>query len=248
MGPDKASNGPADPQQLNRFSYVSNNPVKNTDPTGHCTTCVGAAIGAAVGGALFIASAVRAGGFDIRKGNQWLGLATAMVAGGTAGALLATPGLQGVGLSMAANLVADHTTNLIDGKVLDPVQHGIAAATGGLSGVMAGGLSAVSALNGGSPVVMNVSKAAFTGFIGLAGGAVNAAVHNESYAADKATADFTGNVIADVGASFLPTGGPRINRWEKTATMGWNEFGAGISSQEAAAIGTSIGCKINQSC
>ena len=35
MGPDKASNGPADPQQLNRFSYVSNNPVKNTDPTGH---------------------------------------------------------------------------------------------------------------------------------------------------------------------------------------------------------------------
>ena len=37
MGPDKASNGPADPQQLNRFSYVSNNPVKNTDPTGHCS-------------------------------------------------------------------------------------------------------------------------------------------------------------------------------------------------------------------
>jgi RHS repeat-associated protein len=27
---------PADPQQLNRYSYVTNNPVRYTDPTGHC--------------------------------------------------------------------------------------------------------------------------------------------------------------------------------------------------------------------
>jgi hypothetical protein len=26
----------ADPQQLNRYSYASNNPLKYTDPSGHC--------------------------------------------------------------------------------------------------------------------------------------------------------------------------------------------------------------------
>jgi RHS repeat-associated protein len=28
---------PADPQSLNRYSYVANNPVLYTDPTGHCS-------------------------------------------------------------------------------------------------------------------------------------------------------------------------------------------------------------------
>lgn len=28
---------PADPQSLNRFTYVSNNPLRYTDPSGHCT-------------------------------------------------------------------------------------------------------------------------------------------------------------------------------------------------------------------
>jgi hypothetical protein len=29
--------GPANPQNLNRYSYALNNPLKYTDPTGHCT-------------------------------------------------------------------------------------------------------------------------------------------------------------------------------------------------------------------
>ena len=31
--------GPANPQQLNRYSYVANNPVNRTDPTGHLGEC-----------------------------------------------------------------------------------------------------------------------------------------------------------------------------------------------------------------
>ena len=38
-----ATSGAPNPQQLNRYSYGLNNPVKNTDPTGHCIEdlCIG---------------------------------------------------------------------------------------------------------------------------------------------------------------------------------------------------------------
>jgi hypothetical protein len=36
ISPDTIVPDPSSPQQFNRFGYVSNNPVKYTDPTGHC--------------------------------------------------------------------------------------------------------------------------------------------------------------------------------------------------------------------
>lgn len=39
--------GPANPQDLNRYTYVHNNPVRHTDPTGHCIGPVIIACGAA---------------------------------------------------------------------------------------------------------------------------------------------------------------------------------------------------------
>jgi len=36
--------GPANPQALNRYSYVQNNPLRYTDPTGHWTFSLGISI------------------------------------------------------------------------------------------------------------------------------------------------------------------------------------------------------------
>jgi RHS repeat-associated protein len=41
LSPDTIIPGYANPQNLNRFSYVLNNPLKYTDPTGHCVSIDG---------------------------------------------------------------------------------------------------------------------------------------------------------------------------------------------------------------
>jgi RHS repeat-associated protein len=38
--PDTLVPDPANPQSLNRYAYVLNNPLKYTDPSGHCPVCV----------------------------------------------------------------------------------------------------------------------------------------------------------------------------------------------------------------
>jgi len=74
--------GPANPQSLNRYSYVLNNPMKYTDPSGHCTdplscTLEGAALGTAIepGGGTLIGGI---GGFVLGT------IITITVAGGVA--------------------------------------------------------------------------------------------------------------------------------------------------------------------
>lgn len=48
-----------DPQQLNRYSYVRNNPYKYTDPDGNVINLVAGAIGAGVGAGIgFFGSAI----------------------------------------------------------------------------------------------------------------------------------------------------------------------------------------------
>ncbi|MBA3945263.1 MAG: hypothetical protein H0X37_11955 [Herpetosiphonaceae bacterium] len=42
--------GPANPQALNRYSYVLNNPLRYTDPTGHCAEPISCGLEAGAGG------------------------------------------------------------------------------------------------------------------------------------------------------------------------------------------------------
>jgi RHS repeat-associated protein len=59
--PDTIIPNPYNPQSLNRYSYVYNNPLRYTDPTGHCPYCLTVAIGTAVDVAFdfFIAQATK---------------------------------------------------------------------------------------------------------------------------------------------------------------------------------------------
>ena len=41
MQPDSIVPGPGNPQALNRYSYVLDNPIVKNDPTGHCDPGIG---------------------------------------------------------------------------------------------------------------------------------------------------------------------------------------------------------------
>ena len=45
-----SGNGPTNPQELNRYSYGLNNPIRNTDPTGHCAEVVSCTIAGGTAG------------------------------------------------------------------------------------------------------------------------------------------------------------------------------------------------------
>jgi RHS repeat-associated protein len=56
--PDTIIPDAADPQSFNRYSYVNNNPVNFTDPTGHCSTSAGKEFyfGDCIGGSAYVTS------------------------------------------------------------------------------------------------------------------------------------------------------------------------------------------------
>src|SRR5262249_52915546 len=59
-----ATSGAPNPQELNRYSYGLNNPVKNTDPTGHCIE------DACIGEAALLAAAAAAAEPEIEEGVE----------------------------------------------------------------------------------------------------------------------------------------------------------------------------------
>jgi len=118
---------PGDPQSLNRYAYVQNNPLKYTDPSGHfANVIVGAAIGAVIG------AAVSAGPQIIQNAREGQPLTTNIdpgevakaaavgavggaVAGATFGLALAAAPAVGLGTGLGAHVAAGAASGVVAG-------------------------------------------------------------------------------------------------------------------------------------
>jgi RHS repeat-associated protein len=138
-------------QAYDRFAYVSNNPVRYNDPTGHCPMCIGAVIGGLVNAGLYIYTESRQpGGFDLH--SDWKDLAVAAGTGAVAGALIgsgvgASAGAamlaSAAGVGMAGNIISDHAENVLTGEDFSAEEHVITSAAGAAQGLVAGQLTTV---------------------------------------------------------------------------------------------------------
>ena len=75
ISPDSIVPRAGDPQAYDRYSYTNNNPVRFSDPTGHCPLCVTAIIGGAIGaivGAIGYTAYTSIAGHEFNTGQMLL--------------------------------------------------------------------------------------------------------------------------------------------------------------------------------
>src|SRR5207249_7610337 len=111
VSPDPVLGRPGDPQTLNRYTYVANNPMRLTDRSGKIAPLILGAIGALVGGLIGYGACVWAtGGWTSSEcGKAALaGIIVGFIAGATFGlGEIAFGGvLGGLGLGVAAGAVS----------------------------------------------------------------------------------------------------------------------------------------------
>jgi RHS repeat-associated protein len=124
-----------DPQTLNKYAYVRNNPLRYVDPDGHCPWCIGALIGG-VGGAT--ASLISQTWSHPDQDINWKQVGAAALGGAVAGGTLGIATAPG-----ALITVLGGDTVMETGAVV-----GIGAAAG--SGVL-GGITERAVASGGDP-------------------------------------------------------------------------------------------------
>lgn len=120
--PDSLVPGTNNAQSWDRYNYVGNNPVKNTDPDGHCyplcTMAIGAAIGAMVGGIAYTVA-------NHGQSFNYTEFAVAVGAGIIAGGLIGT----GVGIIAAGTATAGVTTAAVVAETVATASSAIGAGT-----------------------------------------------------------------------------------------------------------------------
>jgi len=159
--------GAGNPQALNRYAFVLNNPVKYTDPTGHFAWVpVLALAGAAVGAGIYIGTSLASG----RTMNVADGLIAAGV-GAAGGALIGTGIGFGAGIGMFAAIGAG--TGVLSGQVgysltagtdYNSTEMAVTAGINGVAGAVSGAVGApMSPLTPGAAAVAQIGISAAAG-------------------------------------------------------------------------------------
>jgi RHS repeat-associated protein len=129
ISPDSIVQTPFDPQTLNRYSYVRNNPLIYTDPSGHIflidDILIGAAIGAFIGGTV---SAITGG--DVGQGILMGAIGGAFF--GAAGGIIEHIGLEGTLWAAGIHAGAGAASGGINAAISDN-SIGLGILTGGIS-------------------------------------------------------------------------------------------------------------------
>jgi hypothetical protein len=194
---------PGNPQSLNRYTYVYNNPLTYTDPSGHCTPLIFGAAGAVFGFALY---ALTTDSFDV--GEALLATGTMAAAGsliGTgvgaaAGAPMVAAALTGAGVGMVAGGGSEMLINGLTGQEFSAPEFAISAAGGAASGAITGLIPGV----GLAPAV---ARSAASGGIGVVQYGAEQAVAGRSVDPGGALTAFstaaTGQMLGEVGTVAL---------------------------------------------
>jgi RHS repeat-associated protein len=134
-----------DPQTLNLYAYVRNNPLEDTDGDGHCPNCVAAGVGALVGGAIGAGSEYVGAKLAHREvtGKQlWGAAAKGAVTGAAAGFTMGGSLLVTTTVVATANVVGGTVDRTIQGQstkdVLNAKEMGKDAVSGAIGGFVGG--------------------------------------------------------------------------------------------------------------
>ena len=185
-----------DPQSLNLYGYVRNNPLSQADADGHCypscTTGIGAGVGAITGaGAEILGQKLTGEAYDGRK------VFNAAVGGGLAGAITGIAGPEaGLGAKVFFGALGSGLGGGVERtqngeKAADPVKVGIDIAAGGLGGAVDKGLEKmIPPVTAGTTISMG------------AGGSYSATIRDAETAA---TENVARNVIRTGSSTVLQT-------------------------------------------
>jgi RHS repeat-associated protein len=121
LQPDPIVPEPGNPQALNRYAYVYNNPLRYTDPTGHCPWCIaigfGVLIGAGVSYGVQVAANISQNGLTVQAFTHvnWAAVGAGAVAGAVGVATFGV-GTAVLGTSLAGMMAAGAASGAVAGQ------------------------------------------------------------------------------------------------------------------------------------